>query len=450
LVGSGLVVLAACGGDGGGNGGPDAGVQPTAFRLHVENVAAFSHLKSGSFAVKVGGSSPGPLAPGDAYEFTFTAGPKHRLAFATMFGQSNDWFFTPAGGSIALYVDDTPISGDITDQIELWDAGTEVNEEPAVGAHTGPKQASSTDGPGAADPDSSVRLVADPAQLSDGSTFDRPAVSDMIEVTVTSDAATREFTVRIENVSEDGVTLQTSEGGKPVRVSPGVWAVGSAEELLFSAGEADRHQGLEEIAESGDISVLSASLPPLAGVATPLSPGVIVLHTAGEPLFTAGAADRGLGLELLAETGNPADLATSLDTALPDGASSYLVFNTPVGASDAGPIRPGDAYDIDFEALPGDRLSFASMYGMSNDWIFAGPDAGIALFDDGGIPATGDLTGQVSIWDVGTELSEEPGVGAHLGAPEGPVDSDARVRLVDSADYLASADQHVLVVLSTR
>ncbi len=455
---TGFLAFAACGDDGGGsgspdaggNGGPDAATQPTMFRLHVENVAPFTHLKSGSFNTKVGGSAPGPLAPGDAYEFTFTAGPKHRLAFATMFGQSNDWFFAPKGGSIALYDADTPISGDITDQIDLWDAGTEVDEEPAVGAHTGPNQSTSTDGPGAADPDDTVRVVADPAALTGGGSFDRPAVSDMIKVTVESNATTREFTVHIENVSEDGVTLVTSDGNKNVRLSPGVWSVGSQADLLFKEGEADRGDGLEQIAEGGDISVLAPNLESTAGVATPLSPGVIVLHTSGEPLFTAGSADRGKGLELLAETGNPMDLVTSFDAMLPAGASSYMVFNTPVGATDPGPIFAGGAYDVDFEAMPGDRLSFATMYGASNDWIFSLPAAGVALFDSSDAPMTGDLSGQVSIWDVGTELSEEPAVGAHIGAPAGDPDTDMTVRMVGSSVYPVSADTHIKVTLSTR
>jgi hypothetical protein len=450
-----LVSFTACGDDEPNPGGPDAGVdpdaavEPTAFRLHIENTAPFTHLKSGAFAVKVGAADPGPLAPGDAYELTFTAGPNHRLAFATMFGQSNDWFFAPLGGSLALYDEGTPISGDVTDQIGLWDSGTEIDEEPAVGAHTGPKQSTSKDGPGAADPNDSVRLVPDPVTLTSGDSFDRPAVSDMIRVTVASNAETREFTVRIENVSEDGVTLQTSEGGKPIRVSPGVFAVGGDEHLLFEDGEPDRGQGVEEIAESGDISVLSAALEPLAGVATPASPGVYVLHIDGDPLFTAGAPDRGLGLELIAETGNPADLAASFGNALPAGSTYFDVFNTPAGSTDPGPIRAGDSYDIDFDAMPGDRLSFATMYGASNDWIFAAGPEGIALFS-GGSPMTGDVTDQISIWDVGTELSEEPAVGPHIGGPEGDADTDANVRKVTAAEYPVAAGEHVVVTLSVR
>lgn len=442
---AGFLALTACGA--GAGAGEDL-EEPTAFRVHVENVAPFTHLKSGSFAIPVGAAEPGPLAPGDAYEVTFTAGPNHRLAFATMFGQSNDWFFAPKGGSIALYDDQgAPIAGDITAQIGLWDAGTEVNEEPAVGPHTGPNQASSTDGLGDADPDATVRPVSDPALLTSGEDFDLPPVADMIAVTVTSDADTREFTLRIENVSEDNVTLTTSNGPSVIRVSPGVWSVGAQEDLLFASGEADRGEGLEDIAESGNITALSASLESSAGVATPLSPGVYVLHVDGEPLFVVGESDRGLGLASIAERGDPTDLAAAFDAELPEGAFAHGVFNIPAGADSPGPLFYGQAYDIDIEALPGDRISFALMYGASNDWVFATKPDGIALFDENGQPRTDNVTADIAIYDVGTELSEEPAIGPHIGGPEGPADNDPTVR---PADYPTPATSHIQVTITPR
>ena len=57
-----------------------------------------------------------------------------KLSFATKFVQSNDLFYAPDGEGIAVWGDDGPITGDITDQIMLWDAGTEVNQEPGTGA----------------------------------------------------------------------------------------------------------------------------------------------------------------------------------------------------------------------------------------------------------------------------------------------------------------------------
>ncbi|KKL45544.1 hypothetical protein LCGC14_2354640, partial [marine sediment metagenome] len=54
-----------------------------------------------------------------------------------MLAATNDVFFAPKDEGIALFDENgNPISGDITDQVYLWDAGTEVNEEPAIGPNT--------------------------------------------------------------------------------------------------------------------------------------------------------------------------------------------------------------------------------------------------------------------------------------------------------------------------
>jgi len=440
----GLLGLTACGSDEPMT--PDA--TATRLRVRIENVAPFQSFKSGTFAIKEGASAPGPIAPGEAFEFSFTAGKNHRLSFATMLGQSNDWFFAPDAKGIALFEGDLPISGDVTSQVYLWDAGSEVDEEPAVGPHTGPKQSTSTDGPGALDPNRNVRRVGQPATLTNGTSFNTPAVSSMIRVTVTSDAATRRFTVRIQNVASDTATLQTSEGFKPVRVSPGVWTVSAGNEPLFTVGAPDRGQGLEAIAETGDVSGLAAALAPLSGVATPLSPGVFVLHTGSAPLFTEGAPDRGQGLGDIAERGDITRLSSTVAMSPPMGVRLSGMFNTPVGAAAPGPILPGGAYEFDVEALPSERLSFAVMYGASNDWVFGPGERGIALFDAAGKPVTGDVTSQVYLWDVGTELSEEPAVGAHIGAPKGAVDPDAIVRQVPLAGYGTPVSRHLRVTVS--
>ena len=76
------------------------------------------------FAVPSSGTEPGPAVPGDSYSFEITATPGHALSFATMFVQSNDWFFAPGPGGIALFdADGNPLTGDVTDRVYLWDAG---------------------------------------------------------------------------------------------------------------------------------------------------------------------------------------------------------------------------------------------------------------------------------------------------------------------------------------
>jgi hypothetical protein len=51
-----------------------------------------------------------------------------------MMGQSNDWFYAPAESGIDLFENGRGISGDITSQMVLWDAGTEVDQEPGIGS----------------------------------------------------------------------------------------------------------------------------------------------------------------------------------------------------------------------------------------------------------------------------------------------------------------------------
>jgi len=104
----------------------------------------------------------------------------------------------------------------------------------------------------------------------------------------------------------------------------------------------------------------------------PTAPVLWVLHTAANPVFTEGQLDRGLGLEALAEDG----------------------------------------------ARPGQRLSLAFMFGQSNDLFYAARGPGIDLFPNGQ-PLSGDLTAQLVLWDAGTEVNEEPGVGSNQ-APRQP------------------------------
>ena len=446
LVASALVAT-ACGGE-----DMTPTTEPTTLKVRLENVAPFTQLKSGVYNTKVGGTTPGPLAPGDAFEFTFTAGKGQKLAFASMLGQSNDWVFATAPGGFDLYENGVAISGDVTANISLWDVGTEVNEEPAVGAHTLPNQASSVDGPGAADPDSTVRRISSPTMLSNGTMFNVPAVSAMIRVTVTPNTATREFTVRIQNVSNDASTMQTSQGYKPVRVSPGVWTLSTGAETLFSSGVKDRGLGLEALAETGSVTQLSASVASSTGTATPISPGIFLVHQSSDTLFQVNKPDSNQGLERVAEEGNITPLYDTMKSWLASDAQLGM-FTTPEGASAPGPAKPGSAYTFEVKAVPGDRLTFVTMYGMSNDWFFGTTPEGIELFDAMGAPITGDVSSMLHIYDAGTELSEELGIGPNTGpqqaAPNtGLADTDHNVREVASSGYATPASTHLKLTIS--
>jgi hypothetical protein len=436
------MTAAACSDD-----GEDGGLDPstTELRVRIENIAPWTVLKSGVISTKTDGSA-GALSSGEAFELTVTGGVGHAVSFAAMLGESNDWFFGPGPAGIPLY-DGTgqPRSGDVTAEVLLWDSGTEVDQEPFVGADTGPKQ----DAPdqGAPDPNPVVRVLGETITLSNGSSFAAPAVDEMIRVTLTP-RPDRAFIVRIENVSDES-TLVTSQGARSMHVSPFVWAVHRDESPLFDEGAADRGEGLEYIAEAGRTGTLAATIGELSGAATPFSPGVYVVAGEGEPLYTVGVADRGEGLERIAEDGNPMILAEAM-------ASGEMpvsgVFNTPAGLDEPGAVRPGNAFEITITAARGDRLAFATMFGMSNDWFFGTPSGGIELFDADGMPIRGDVSELINIYDAGTELDQEPSVGADTGpqqpAPDtGRADPVHQVRALSAIDYPRQASAHMRVTI---
>lgn len=140
-----------------------------------------------------------------------------------------------------------------------------------------------------------------------------------------------------------------------------------------------------------------------------LSPGFWVVHERDLSLFTPGRRAGVYGLEAQAEDGNPNGFVESLMSH--HAATPHGVFNIPVGATEPGPIGPGGAYEFSFEARPGMRLSFTTMFGQSNDLFYAPGKGGIALFDAKGKAVAGDVTSLLMLWDAGTEVNQEPGVG---------------------------------------
>lgn len=387
--------------------------EPTTFTIRIENISDTGRTADyGVFNMPDMGADPAPAFPGESYEFSFAQLDGGRVSFATMLVQSNDLFFAPSPHGIDLFDEDgNPVTGDITDQIYLWDAGTEVNEEPGVGANQAPRQGDMSAGE---DENGVVQLVDDG--------FSYPDVSELIRVTV--EYGMEIFTVRIENVSGDSALVSP--------IAPGFYVVYADGHPLFDDGQADRGEGLEALAEDGNPAGLYDRFDTV--LETPFAPGVAVVHTDADPLFTASEADRGVGLEALAEDGDPSGLA-ELDYM---GVSSVTIFNTPDMAADPGPLFPGSYYEFTIEAIPGDYLSFATMLVQSND-LFVGTDAaGVALFDEDGHPLHGIFN--LGIWDAGTEVNEEPGVGPNQAPRQGDMsageDENGVVHLVaDDFNY---------------
>ena len=160
------------------------------------------------------------------------------------------------------------------------------------------------------------------------------------------------------------------------------------------------------------------------------------------PIFVGGQPDAGKGLETLAETGNPGPLARSLTGT--NGIVALGADDKPVGAQAGGPITPGQGYEFEIEAAPGQTLSIAWMFGQSND-LFYSNDRPIALFDAAGKPVQGDMTAQLALWDAGTEANEEPGLGPNQGprqkSPEaGVAEHQAVAHVRDRFTYPRIAD----------
>ncbi|MBO6517027.1 MAG: spondin domain-containing protein, partial [Bacteroidia bacterium] len=209
---------------------------PDSFTVTIENVF------TGKDYFSAGGT--GLIMPGSSESFSFQAGKGHYLQFATMFAQSNDLFYAPGDEGIALYDNaGSPLTGDITSMISFWDGGTEVNEEPGVGANQAPRQAGANTGD---DENGNVQLLS---AVNDG--FMYPSVADVIEVTIAHDGGTM-FTVTLNNVS--------GSASVPSPLAPGAWVVHSAgQKPLFTSGSA-ASTALERMAEDGDNAMLESSV----------------------------------------------------------------------------------------------------------------------------------------------------------------------------------------------
>ena len=112
-----------------------------------------------------------------AYEFTFTANNDAQyLSLITMFVESNDLFFAFDDGGIKLFRLGAPINGDITKRVMLWDAYTEINEEPGKGVYQVLRQTVQDSGPSETGPVSEVN-----------DTFRYPMVDELIRITISAE-----------------------------------------------------------------------------------------------------------------------------------------------------------------------------------------------------------------------------------------------------------------------
>ena len=144
----------------------------------VASLAAVTGVRGGLFE-SPGGPDNGPaLFAGESATFTVTASPGDRLQLQTMFVQSNDWFYAFGEGGLALFDGATPLSGNVTARLVLYDAGSEEDTAPGTGAFQKPVQEPTATNVGPADNDTAIRLASTTG-------FAAPPAASVIRVTVT-------------------------------------------------------------------------------------------------------------------------------------------------------------------------------------------------------------------------------------------------------------------------
>ncbi|MEO1438578.1 MAG: spondin domain-containing protein, partial [Bacteroidota bacterium] len=359
---------------------PGVPTRTTSFQVTLTNT--INLLSAKVFNTPDGANNPGPIATeGGSYSIQFKAQPGARLNFVSMLANTNDWFFALGQNGYALFEGGNPQTGDITDAVRLYDAGTE-EEDPSTIA-TEPNGGTA----GTPDDDTSVR---------------------------TEQTDVRNYLSANLFYANGYFTLKLTKGVDGV-LTPGLIVIHAQDAPLFTRGEADRGQGLKLIAEAGDPSELYGYLTEtgpdgaplrLAAAISPLSPAVVyAFGSETDPLFTQGeAAKAGSGLEEIAEDGNNQVIYDYLKAqGLPVAQSNET---TPVG--------PGGSLTFNLEIPEGYRLGIATMLVQTNDWFISFNNSGAEIFDATGNPSTG--TGesvQLYLYDSGTETDEPVGTGIY-------------------------------------
>ncbi len=224
-------------------------------------------------------------------------------------------------------------------------------------------------------------------------------------------------TVQVEVEEAPLVQLTAPEGWALIALSAGHGADPAAEGTvpgpwLQALLDGDRSGGEALVAEQTGITHVAGA--GFAGVALD-----------AEKLFALGDVDRGQGLENLAEDGNPLPLLEI------DAFTDSVVFADEEGGG-YEPLLPGTVTSFEIEASEGEGLFFATMLAQTNDLFFGTPPEGLPLFE-GGAPISGEIAGELVLYDAGTELNQPPGLGSDQAprqrAPDqGPIDETLEIR----------------------
>ncbi|ATL48355.1 hypothetical protein COR50_14960 [Chitinophaga caeni] len=394
--------------------------------ISIENILDSRPLvESGTF--KNDGAAP-VVMPGESISLQFYAAKGQAISFATMYGWSNDLFFAPENPGIKLYSEDgTPIEGDVSSQIKLWDNGTRINQTPGASVtHPGTAETS---------PKNIMQISGMDEQ---GNKYE--AASNLMKASLHYDGNSQ-FTLTIENIS--GGTMNETP------FSPGVWAVSYIAggnllmpNPLYVNGEVSKN-GLTNIAEMGDNSVLGDYIAGQTGIFTPLSPVLVVVYNGiDNPIYKTGENDRGKGLKNLAQKGDASVLAAYLET-LPGVKNVYVL-----PAESSTVLLPmingaaGSKVSQDLNVSKGDRVAIATMYGLSNDWFFASKDNGVDAMEKG------DISNTIGLYDDGTAVNQFPGAGiTQFNLAGTPLDESKAIEAVPNPNEFTTLPSIIKVTL---
>jgi len=363
--------------------------QMQAATITIENVLDSKPLvESGTF--KNSGASP-VIMPNESLSFQFSAAKGQALSFVSMYGWSNDLFFAPANPGIKLYQDNgTPIEGDVSTQLKLWDNGTRINQVPGANVmHPGTAETT---------PKNITEVSGMDAQ---GNTY--AVASSLMKATLHYEGNST-FTFTITNTS--------GNTSNPTPFSPGVWAISYIAggnllnpNPLYESGKPTAN-GLTNVAEKGDNSILGTYTQGQTGIFTPLSPVLVVVYNGiDNPIYKVGENDGGKGLKELAQKGDASGLAAYLQTVM--GVKAVYILpaaNSKILLPKIG-TQSGSIVRQQLNVSMGDRIAIATMYGLSNDWFFASKDNGIDATQKG------DVSSTIGLYDNGTAINQFPGAG---------------------------------------
>lgn len=234
-------------------------------------------------------------------------------------------------------------------------------------------------------------------------------------------------------------TLTITKKATNFVVTPGIVVLHALANPLFTLGEQDRGVGLEAIAEDGNPMPLynwfketgSQGAPlRLASSLSVFSPGLVyAFNGTSDPLVKQGATNNPMnGLAELAEDGNNSIAVAYLES-----------LGLPVAASnETMPVGPGGNLTFTLEVPEGQdfKFGFSTMFVNTNDWFISYNNAGFPLFDAAGTPVSGFGASEKSyLYDVGSEVDEPVGFGMNqaprqAGPNTGAADDNNIVRRV--------------------